>query len=81
VLVKLYLEASRVVYENCYIFNVICVKASLVERGPSVPVGKGYRSLKSNRDDERQRGGPLVPGEGTMTKVGRLVSVGNTNRD
>jgi hypothetical protein len=25
-------------------------RLTLVERGPSVPVGKGYRSLKSNRD-------------------------------
>jgi hypothetical protein len=30
--------------------EAIAPKLALVERGPSVPVGKGYRSLKSNRD-------------------------------
>jgi hypothetical protein len=38
--------------------------------GPSSPTGT---------DDERQKGGPLVPVEGTGTKGEPLVSVGITN--
>jgi hypothetical protein len=30
--------------------QILDVERPLVERGPSIPVGKGYRSLKSNRD-------------------------------
>jgi hypothetical protein len=40
--------------------------------GPSSPTGT---------DNERQKGDPLVPGEGTETKGGPLVSVRNTNLD
>jgi hypothetical protein len=41
----------------------------LVERGPSVPVGKGYRSLESNRDWWWEtKWGLLVSSEGTGTK-------------
>jgi hypothetical protein len=57
-------------------------RETLVDTRATVPVGKGYKSLKSNWDwwwDTK--GGPLVPGEGTETKGGPLVTVGNTNRD
>jgi hypothetical protein len=55
---------------------------TLVERGHSVPLVRGVGpSSPTGNDDQRQKGGPLVPVEGTRTKGGPLVSVGNTNRD